>query len=321
MNTWWKISNAKCQFNRSDRRGNAATRNDGKPEFLRKFADWVTEWQNTKIRNCEKFQLSKQTSDALSLTLRCHANLIEDLLMSPEFSFVLTSRFQSDPIERRFSQYRQMSGGRFLVSWKNVNQSETILKMKTLLKADCNLQESLSTICQEEKKQALVQIDEKISHVDEEVYQLNSSSLEVSNMIAGYVSRKASPLTSECCADKLVGECTNDEYIKLLSRGGLLVPSQNLSDMVATSFAVLDKFEADIRKCKLSTRETAEYILNACVSRTEISCENHEEVIHRKVVRTVVNVFLNNQTKRKAEEVLTDKVRAFKRSKFEKKSR
>ena len=91
--------------------------------------------------------------------------------------------------------------------------------------------------------------------------------------------------------------------------------------MVATSFAVLDKFEADIRKCKLSTRETAEYILNACVSKTEISCENHEEVIHRKVVRTVVNVFLNNQTKRKAEEVLTDKVRAFKRSKFEKKSR
>ena len=36
----------------------------------------------------------------------------------------MTSRFQSDPIKRRFSQYRQMSGGRFLVSLREVTNSE-----------------------------------------------------------------------------------------------------------------------------------------------------------------------------------------------------
>ena len=34
---------------------------------------------------------------------------LEDLLQIGKF--VLTARFQSDPIERRFGQYRQMSGG------------------------------------------------------------------------------------------------------------------------------------------------------------------------------------------------------------------
>ena len=37
-------------------------------------------------------------------------------LLEEEYLFVLMGRRQSDPIERRFSQYRQMSGRRFLVS-------------------------------------------------------------------------------------------------------------------------------------------------------------------------------------------------------------
>ena len=42
----------------------------------------------------------------------------------------MTGRFQTDPLERRFSQYRQMNGGRFLVSLKEVMRSESI---KTIL--------------------------------------------------------------------------------------------------------------------------------------------------------------------------------------------
>ena len=157
-------------FSSRDHLSNAATHNDNKPDFLRKFADWIAEWRDSRIKNCEKFQLSKQTSDAMILTLKCHAALIEDLLSSPKYNYVLTARFQSDPIERRFSRYRQMSGGRFLVSWKDVNQSEAILKMKTLLKAGCDIDESLSNVSDETKKEALMAIDQKISDVQEEQY-------------------------------------------------------------------------------------------------------------------------------------------------------
>ena len=47
---------------------------------------------------------------------------------------MLTARFQSDPLERRFSKYRQMSGGRFLVALREVKTSDKILQMKSLVK-------------------------------------------------------------------------------------------------------------------------------------------------------------------------------------------
>ena len=41
--------------------------------------------------------------------------------------FVRIARFQNNPIERRFLQYLQMSGGRFVVSLRKVFNSEKIL--------------------------------------------------------------------------------------------------------------------------------------------------------------------------------------------------
>ena len=61
----------------------------------------------------------------LTRTLSCHAVLIEKLFDE------VTSRFQSDPLERRFGQYRLMSGGRFLVGLSDVTHSEKIIKLKS----------------------------------------------------------------------------------------------------------------------------------------------------------------------------------------------
>ena len=71
------------------------------------------------------FCLTKQTFDALIRTLRAQASLVEDLLLEG-YDFVVPRRFQSDPLEKRFSRYRQMSGGRFLVSLREVLLSERI---------------------------------------------------------------------------------------------------------------------------------------------------------------------------------------------------
>ena len=59
-------------------------------------------------------------------TLNAQASLIEDLLCEG-YDFVVPRRLQSDPLEKRFSRYRQMSGGRFLVSLREVLTSERIL--------------------------------------------------------------------------------------------------------------------------------------------------------------------------------------------------
>ena len=87
------------------------------------------------------FTATKQTSSALIRTLLCHAALIEELV-DEGWRYVLTSRLQSDPVERRFGQYKQMSGGRFLVDLRNFTHSEKIMKLKFLLKGDIKVNES-----------------------------------------------------------------------------------------------------------------------------------------------------------------------------------
>ena len=106
---WWTISNSKQCDNNSHHLGDAAIPGDMKPQFLRAFTDWIEVWDNAKIPSAEKFTLSAQTSFALRQTLRCHAALLEDFF-TEVYNFVLTARFQSDPLERRYGQYRQMSG-------------------------------------------------------------------------------------------------------------------------------------------------------------------------------------------------------------------
>ena len=97
--------------------------------FLRSQFSWIEKWSESPV-----FCLTTHTSKALIQTLRAQAQLIEDLLNSEEYSYVIPSKLQSDPLEKRFSQYHQMSGGRFLVSLVEVKNSERILACRSLIK-------------------------------------------------------------------------------------------------------------------------------------------------------------------------------------------
>ena len=87
--------------------GNAQVPGDGKIIFLRIMSDWLTKW-----RDSAQLGLSKETFNALISTNQAIADLTSDSF-NERYQYVLTGRLQTDPLERRFSQYRQMSGGRF----------------------------------------------------------------------------------------------------------------------------------------------------------------------------------------------------------------
>ena len=91
------MSNSKEKINSRNKLGNAAIPNDNKPKFLRGLADWLCEWQKSRISNCEQFQLSAQTFNAMERSLRCHAALIEDLL-EDQYDFVTRWRSAIRPI-------------------------------------------------------------------------------------------------------------------------------------------------------------------------------------------------------------------------------
>ena len=184
INTWWLICNSK-EMSYPNPLGNAVRVGDGKTDFLEALADWLEKWHD----DCPAFTLISKTSYALVLTLRAQSGLIKELL-SEGYDFVMTSRLQSDPIERRFSQYRQMSGGRFLVSLREVTNLERIIRCRSLVKADINFwKEDLGSDKPSVDFSALLALPSE-HEIEIAESTLDSSSEEVSTTIAGYIAKK-----------------------------------------------------------------------------------------------------------------------------------
>lgn len=321
INCWWTISNSKTAVHTSNRLGDASRRGDNKPLFLRMFADWIEAWSNNRIPNAETFTLSAQTSHALMTTVRCHAALIEDLI-NDDYEFVLTSRFQSDPLERRYGQYRQMSGGRFLVSLKDIGISEKILKIKSLLRENIDFNESVKV-----SNDHQLEVETLLSKYDQleislESLNLNEDSREVSDVIAGYISRKMRKYCEGCCIDGVQTQHSSsvkkESYLAQLSRGGLIVPSEGMSDYVARAFTVLDISSDIICKSTLPERLAAESILKHIDSEIQVVCQSHERSVLPRINRIITNIFFNNKRKISSASVVVDRLKAFKRCKREK---
>ena len=123
-------------------------------------------------------------------TLRSQAMLIDEFL-NDGYDYILTARLQSDPIERRFSQYRQMSGGRFLVSLREVRNTERILSCRSLINNNINFWKEDLQQPERNEDQSYEMIDEilrdRIEEISESV--LDDDSSEVATNISGYIAK------------------------------------------------------------------------------------------------------------------------------------
>lgn len=318
INAWWVITNSKSQFNNNNLLGNAAILDDNKPNFLRSMADWIDCWQREWMANCERFTLTEQTGSALKRTLRCTASLIEDLL-AEEYNYVLTSRFQSDPLERRYSQYRQMSGGRFLVGLKEVNTAEKILKIRSLLKEGINFWEEdlyADNNKSELVRKLIIEINNMCCDVDR--VELSGSSREVAIYIAGYIAKKLTKqLDCRECHERLIGNLSDESddhsYLELVSRGGLTIPSLSLSNYVCNAFAIIDFFNITIKQSGLSVRLAAETVLDKLINGVNFTCASHQNHGRRLTNRIISNIYFNNERKLSTDKVAKDDVEAFKK--------
>ena len=319
FSAWWTITNCNTRFHTSNPLGNGIIGGDGKTDFMRSMAEFISTWCNGEHGFC----LTTRTSNALQRTLRAQADLIDDLL-NEGYDFVLPRKLQSDPLEKRFSQYRQMSGGRFLVSLCEVNNSERILACRSLLKKDVNFWEEdvrTNTEYADELTRLDLAIEEDISHLSEAT--LSKDSEEVATFIAGYVGKKLTKRT-DCreCKSLLVSEDADsfeNEYFKILSRGGLFVPSPSLAEFTCSGFAVLDICDAKIAKFPIiPTRTCAEHILRQFLTSDGFVCTNHSSWVMQFALKIIVNIFFNNKQKEIADSVRKDLVKVFKKRQLEK---
>lgn len=102
---------------------------DEKLNILLEFKDFFSTWKNSKNPG-----LTKETFLAVNLVCDSLVSISKYLLLECGFGFVLLGHLQSDPLERRFGRYRQMSGSNYYISLKNVCESERKIKIYSFLK-------------------------------------------------------------------------------------------------------------------------------------------------------------------------------------------
>ena len=143
----------------------------------------------------------------------------------------------------RVIQYRQMRGGRFLVSLREVLNSERILQCRSLLKENVKILEyDVAPVVTHTLGAFINFIEKDGSHLNEAA--LTDDSNAVATTIAVYIAKKlikrSSCIICKPCLVSEKGIHFEHKYFHNLSRGGLTIPSSSLSEFVSNGFAILD---------------------------------------------------------------------------------
>ncbi|KAG1673830.1 MFS-type transporter SLC18B1 [Nymphon striatum] len=246
----WSIINVKNKsvgkFKRDPYREPIMTVTDGRLTYLYDFANFLKIWQQNK-----NFCLTKVTFTVMHhmcVTLPQIACYFLDVL---KFQYVLFGKFQSDMIESRFGWYRQLSGGNYFISVKQVLESERKIKAVSLLKFS-----GLNALDDFDKHDC-VQLSENevecfvLQMQDYEMAKLDSGDMNAIYYVAGALVRSMLKRTNcvsckiflvddkrsnidELAADKF--EIVNDDvkhFVEAVNRGGLLAPSSLAFDISA----------------------------------------------------------------------------------------
>ena len=132
---------------------------------------------------------------------------------------MLTAHFQSDSAERRFDQYRQISGGRFLVGVKDVIWSERILKIKSLVQESIDIKDGIKVTENEDAIQQ--ELFDNMMEIGFENVMLPEDTRAAH--ITCYIAKTLVKKLGHCCKNYCINESeTASEthvYIDLLSRG------------------------------------------------------------------------------------------------------
>ena len=209
---------------------------DWKLQFLREFAEFLERWQQSGQPG-----LTRETFLAMRQTCLSLAECASYLLDMLGFSYVLFGHLQSDPIEARFGWLRQLSGANYLISMKQVLDSDKKIRAVSLLKfSGLSLQEIDEAVTSITKATAEDQVADRIAESLTDDYWPSSNDSTIIYYVSGAVARSI-VRCNKCdhCREALV---TDDElppiefdqsmsynvttFFDNINRGGLTRPSE-----------------------------------------------------------------------------------------------
>ena len=187
-----------------------------------------------------------------------------------------------------------MSGERFLVSLLEVQHSEIILACRTLIKENVNfwdgdLKNNYDNPINDELLLTLGLNTNEISELT-----LSPETEEVATTIAGFIAKKLIK-RSKCsnCKSMLATDASNInicQYLQILSRGGLTVPSLSLKDFTCGCFATLDNLSYLITKQGANVKDVSSFVLSKYFP-TCFTCDLHKEWGFKFASKIIINVF------------------------------
>ena len=161
-----------------------------------------------------------------------------------------------------------------------MRNSERILACRSLILEDIDFwNENLGRTKEINGENELIEdLKNHTTEIQEAV--LDDDSLEVATIVAGYISRSLET-RSKCkpCKPNFKGDkdsLDKDQYLNLVSRGRLTVPSAELNEFVHSSFAILDYVHKFIRERGIEdVRAVATKILEKFAPCTTFTCTRH----------------------------------------------
>lgn len=212
---------------------------------LLEYADFFNSWHNSKKEGLTHATFLATENMCLVLRLLV-IHLIDDF----NFSYVLTGKIQSDMIESRFGRYRQMSGGNFYISVKQVLESERKIKLVSLLK---NSGISLNSITEVQVTTDFNPV-QPIDLSDFPEIDICESELQVIFYVSGYCASKLiSHVKCDDCLRFLISNSTMAQIVQptlffdILNRGRLKCPGNELFIVCCKAYEIFCRIKKSVQ--------------------------------------------------------------------------
>lgn len=315
---WWNIVNVKTPL-KGKRLADpyqepivSGKIDDPKLTFLHELLNWLDTWKDEKYSK----KLTNQTHSALTHTVYCMLEVVNYCFEELKMNYVLLGKFQTDPLESRFGKYRQLAGGQYNISIRQLYECEKRLRIQSLLTLKSR---AYGNICISEfvETSEKVQDDEEVSDnnfspiivVSDDDFENIISEMPVIIYLGGYCCYIAlRKFTCETCKNMLVYKedlIVEDNYslIRNLSRGALLLPREHVVTLVSTCYIIFNKILCDFEEeflCILSKRNfLCKYIFNHNYVKDNVhnfnSCKIHSEgCVIKIIINSTVNTLMKN---------------------------
>ncbi|KAH8020180.1 hypothetical protein HPB51_025341 [Rhipicephalus microplus] len=256
---WWSIVNVKTPSKGFHHRNvyeepMSNHTDDPKASFLSAFITWLDVWE---FYRHDTGVLTQETLSALRLSAQSLLALVKYCVSELHFKYILLGKVQTDPLESLFGQYRQMAGGQYHISVRQLCETEGRIRLQNALPRMSN--DDLRGI---EETDSVRDAGTSFSvHVSDADLDELRAQMAVIGYVGGYCAHAAMKvLKCESCQRQLVvtgntaetGEDTHS-LIAQLDRGGLKFPS-------ALVIAVVMYTEVVVRK--LMTESTSTQFLH-----------------------------------------------------------